>query len=328
MIWHLTGGRVHATDATNAARTMLYDIEAGAWDAEICQLLDIPMEVLPTVRDCAAEFGTTDPALLGAAIPICGVAGDQQAATVGQACFKAGMMKSTYGTGCFALMNTGAVRAHSKFKLLTTIAYQLGGVPTYALEGSIFIAGAAVQWLRDGLNIIDAAGQTQGLALAADPAQDVLIVPAFTGLGAPHWAPSARGAIFGVTRGTGPAEMARAALQSVGYQTADLLAAMRADWTAPAEAVLRVDGGMVASDYTMQFLADIIGAPVDRPVQAETTALGAAYLAGLQAGLCPAPEDFAKSWALDRRFTPQMSQAERTSRTARWGRAVQATLTV
>ena len=328
LIWHLTGGRVHATDATNAARTMLYDIGRGAWDADICQLLDIPMQILPQVRDSADDFGHTDPAILGAAIPIRGVAGDQQAATVGQACFEAGMMKSTYGTGCFALMNTGETRAHSKSKLLTTIAYQLGGKPTYALEGSIFIAGAVVQWLRDGLKIIDAAGQTQALAETADTGQDVLIVPAFTGLGAPYWAPSARGAMFGITRATTRAEMARAGLQSVGYQTLDLITAMRADWPAPDGAVLRVDGGMVASDYTMQFLADIIGAPVDRPEQTETTALGAAYLAGLGAGLCPEPGDFAKSWALERRFTPQMNEAERAAKTARWGRAVQATLAV
>ncbi len=328
LIWHLTGGRVHATDATNAARTMLYDIGVGKWDAGICELLDIPMQILPSVLNSADDFGATDPAILGAAIPIRGVAGDQQAATVGQACFEPGMMKSTYGTGCFALMNTGNVRTHSNSKLLTTIAYQLNGKPTYALEGSIFIAGAVVQWLRDGLQIITAASETQSLANGADDGQDVLIVPAFTGLGAPYWAPSVRGAMFGITRATGPAEIARAALQSVGYQSLDLVTAMRADWPAPDGAVLRVDGGMVASDYTMQFLADIIGAPVDRPELTETTALGAAYLAGLGAGVCPEPVDFAKSWALQRRFSPQMSKAERTAKSARWRRAVQATLAV
>ncbi len=328
LIWHLTGGRVHATDATNAARTMLYNIEAGKWDAEICQLLDIPMQILPNVCNCADDFGVTDPMLFGVPIPIRGVAGDQQAATVGQACFQAGMMKSTYGTGCFALMNTGQVRAHSTSKLLTTIAYQLNGTPCYALEGSIFIAGAVVQWLRDGLHLIDHAGQTQDLAQTADDGQDVMIVPAFTGLGAPYWAPSARGAIFGITRATGPAELARAALESVGYQTLDLVTAMRADWPAPEGAVLRVDGGMAASDYTMQFLSDIIGAPVDRPVQTETTALGAAYLAGLGAGICPDPEDFATSWALERRFAPQMPNNERAQRAARWSRAVSAVLSV
>ena len=328
LIWHLTGGRVHATDATNAARTMLYDIEAGKWDASICEMLDIPMQILPKVCNCADDFGVTDSRLFGVPIPIRGVAGDQQAATVGQACFQAGMMKSTYGTGCFALMNTGQVRAHSTSKLLTTIAYQLNGTPCYALEGSIFIAGAVVQWLRDGLKIIDSAGQTQGLAQTADDGQDVVIVPAFTGLGAPYWAPSARGAMFGITRATSRAELARAALQSVGYQTLDLVTAMRADWPAPEGAVLRVDGGMAASDYTMQFLSDIIGAPVDRPVQTETTALGAAYLAGLGAGICPDPDDFAKSWALDRRFAPQMPPQERAQRAARWGRAVAAVLAV
>ena len=326
LIWNLTGGRVHATDATNAARTMLYDIGRGQWDEDICKALDIPLSLLPEVRDCAAPFGTTRPDLFGHPIPILGVAGDQQAATVGQACFAPGMMKSTYGTGCFALLNTGPDRVASKNRLLTTIAYQLGGKPTYALEGSIFIAGAVVQWLRDGLKIIRSAAETQPLAEAADPSQQVILVPAFTGLGAPYWRPDCRGAIFGLTRNSGPAELARAALESVGFQTRDLLEAMRADWTAAAEGVLRVDGGMTASDWTMQFLADILGAPVDRPVVRETTALGAAYLAGLQAGLCPAPADFSRSWALDRRFEPAMAQADRDEAYARWRRAVQATM--
>ena len=286
------------------------------------------MALLPQVKDCAADFGSTDPALIGHAIPIRGVAGDQQAATVGQACFQPGMMKSTYGTGCFALLNTGGQRVASKNRLLTTIAYQLGGQPTYALEGSIFIAGAVVQWLRDGLKIIGQASDTQRLAETADPSQDLILVPAFTGLGAPYWSPETRGAIYGLTRNSGPAEFARAALQSVGYQTRDLLEAMRADCTTGAQAVLRVDGGMVASAYAMQFLADILGAPVDRPQVTETTALGATYLAGLEAGLCPAPEVFAQSWALDHRFTPQMAEAERVSRYGRWGRAVRATLSV
>ena len=326
LIWNLTGGQVHATDATNAARTMLYDIGRGQWDEDICKALDIPHSLLPEVRDCAAPFGLTRPDLFGHPIPILGVAGDQQAATVGQACFAPGMMKSTYGTGCFALLNTGPDRVASKNRLLTTIAYQLDGRPTYALEGSIFIAGAVVQWLRDGLKIIRSAAETQPLAEAADPSQQVILVPAFTGLGAPYWRPDCRGAIFGLTRNSGPAELARAALESVGFQTRDLLEAMRADWTAAAEGVLRVDGGMTASDWTMQFLADILGAPVDRPVVRETTALGAAYLAGLQAGLCPAPADFSRSWALDRRFEPAMAQADRDEAYARWRRAVQATM--
>ena len=326
LIWQLTGGRVHATDATNAARTLIYNIKTGAWDADICALLDIPMSLLPKVMDSAADYGSTDPAHFGRAIPIRGVAGDQQAATVGQACFEPGMMKSTYGTGCFALLNTGGDMVLSKNRLLTTIAYQLNGTPTYALEGSIFVAGAAVQWLRDGLKIIATAADTQGLADQADQTQQVYLVPAFTGLGAPYWRPDCRGAIFGLTRGTGSPELARAALESVGYQTRDLLEAMHADWGTAAEGVLRVDGGMVASNWAMQFLADILGAPVDRPVVTETTALGAAYLAGLHSGICPEPARFAETWVLERRFAPTMSADLRASKYAGWGRAVAATL--
>ena len=328
LIWKLTGGRVHATDATNAARTMIYNIATNEWDAEICGLLDIPMALLPEVRDCAADYGVTRADLFGYEIQILGVAGDQQAATVGQACFRPGMMKSTYGTGCFALLNTGHQMVPSTNRLLTTIAYRLNGKTTYALEGSIFIAGAVVQWLRDGLKIIREAKETQPLADAADPSQDVILVPAFTGLGAPYWRPDCRGAIYGLTRNSGPAELARAALESVGYQTRDLLEAMRADWGTNAEGILRVDGGMTASDWAMQFLSDILGAPVDRPVVTETTALGAAYLAGLQAGLCSSPEDFQSAWALERRFTPAIDPAIRDAKYARWGRAVAATMSV
>ena len=337
LIWKLTGGRVHATDATNAARTMLYNIRDGRWDADLCALLRVPMALLPEVHDCAADFGRTDAALFGGEIPILGVAGDQHAATLGQACFAPGMMKSTYGTGCFALLNTGDQMVTSRNRLLTTIAYQLGGKVTYALEGSIFIAGAVVQWLRDGLKVIHTAGETGGLAASADPTQDVVLVPAFTGLGAPYWRPDCRGAIYGLTRNSGPAELARAALESVGYQTRDLLEAMKADWGAAADgilrdasesATLRVDGGMTASDWAMQFLADILGAPVDRPQVTETTALGAAWLAGMQAGVCPGPEEFAKGWALERRFVPGMDAALRDAKYARWGRAVAATMTV
>jgi glycerol kinase len=326
LIWRLTAGRVHATDATNAARTLLFDISRNAWDAEICAALDIPMAILPEVRDSADDFGTTAPGLFDAEIPICGVAGDQQAATVGQACFAPGMMKATYGTGCFALLNTGTERVTSSTRMLTTIAYRLKGQTTYALEGSIFMAGAVVQWLRDGLKIIDRADATQALAEAADPAQGVVLVPAFTGLGAPYWQPESRGAVFGLTRNTGPAEMARAALESVGYQTRDLLEAMRADWRGATAGILRVDGGMAASAWAMQFLADIIGAPVDRPVTPETTALGAAYLAGLARGLCPEPAEFGRTWALDRRFEPTMLKADADARYARWQRAVAATM--
>ena len=295
LIWRLTGGAAHVTDATNAARTLMYDIRKGEWSAEICELLNVPMAMLPEVKDSAADFGVTQADILGGEVPILGVAGDQQAATIGQACFEPGMMKSTYGTGCFALLNTGEAPVASKNRMLTTIAYQLDGKPTYALEGSIFIAGAAVQWLRDGMKMISDAAQTGELAPQADPGQDVLLVPAFTGLGAPYWKPDSRGAVFGITRNTGPAEMARAALQSVGYQTRDLWEAMRADWEGDTHVTLRVDGGMSASDWTMQSLSDLIGAPVDRPVMQETTALGAAWLAGMWAGVYPDQAGFAET---------------------------------
>ncbi|CAN5787579.1 glycerol kinase GlpK [soil metagenome] len=327
LIWRLTGGTAHVTDATNACRTMLYNIQGGAWDAEILRLLDIPAAMLPEVRDCAAEFGTTRPDLFGAAIPILGLAGDQQAATIGQACFEPGMLKSTYGTGCFALLNTGDAPARSASRLLATIAYQLDGKPTYALEGSIFIAGAVVQWLRDGLKIIRQAGETQALAEAADPGQEVYLVPAFTGLGAPYWDPDCRGAIFGLTRNSGPAELARAALESVAFQTRDLIEAMKRDWPGQdAGAVLRVDGGMSASDWTMQAVADIIGAPVDRPHLSETTALGAAWLAGMRAGLYPGPAEFAAGWTLERRFEPVLDPERREAKYAGWRDAVSRTL--
>jgi glycerol kinase len=324
LLWRLTGGAVHATDATNAARTLLFNIHRGAWDEDLLTLLDIPRALLPAVRDCSGEFGMTVPELFGGAIAIRGIAGDQQAATIGQACFRPGMLKSTYGTGCFALLNTGETAVASKAKLLTTIAYQLGGKRTYALEGSIFVAGAAVQWLRDGLRLIGAASESGALAAAADPAQEVYLVPAFVGLGAPYWDPEARGAIFGLTRGTGPKELARAALESVCFQTADLVAAMQADWPQAdhSATVLRVDGGMVASDWTMQRLADLLGAPVDRPEIKETTALGAAYLAGLSAGLYPDPERFADAWRLERRFGPAMELATRDRKLAGWRDAV------
>ncbi|MGY6548839.1 MAG: glycerol kinase GlpK [Roseinatronobacter sp.] len=329
LIWNLTGGRVHATDATNAARTMLSDIHKGRWSQTICDLFDIPMAILPEVRDCAADFGVTRADLFGHEIPIFGVAGDQQAATIGQACFSPGMMKSTYGTGCFAVLNTGSTPVASSNKLLTTIAYQLDGTPTYALEGSIFIAGAVVQWLRDGLKVIRAAPETQALAEQADAGQDLILVPAFVGLGAPYWAPEARGAIFGMTRNSGPAEFARAALESVGYQTRDLLEAMQADWTREgAQPSLRVDGGMAANDYAMQFLSDIIGAPVDRPQVLETTALGAAWLAGQRAGVWPGMAEFATGWAVERQFTAQMGAAARDARYERWKRAINAVLGV
>ena len=326
LLWRLTDGRVHATDATNASRTLLFDIRRGEWDDELLRLFGIPRAMLPEVRDCAAEFGTTG--VFGGEVAIRGMAGDQQAATVGQACFTPGMVKSTYGTGCFALLNTGDTPIASQSRLLTTIAYQLGGRRTFALEGSIFVAGAVVQWLRDGLGLIGSAAETGEMAALADPAQDVYFVPAFVGLGAPYWNPDVRGAIFGLTRGTGPRELARAALESVCFQTADLLVATARDWSAGggAETVLRVDGGMTASDWTMQRLADVIGAPVDRPEIKETTALGAAYLAGLQAGLYPEPSRFADIWRLERRFGPTMDAATRDRKLAGWRRAMDGVL--
>ncbi len=326
LIWRLTGGKVHATDATNAARTLLFDIHKGEWSRDMCELLDVPMQMLPEVRDCAANFGETKNDILGGSIAILGVAGDQHAATIGQACFQPGMVKSTYGTGCFALLNTGDKAVASQNKMLTTIAYQLDGQRTYALEGSIFIAGAAVQWLRDALKLIADASEAGALARQADPSQEVTMVPAFTGLGAPYWKPDCRGAVFGLTRSSGPAELARAVLQSVAFQTRDLVQAMQADWQADGDVVLRVDGGMSASDWTMQSLSDILGAPVDRPVMQETTALGAAWLAGMQAGVYPDADGFAKIWALDRRFSPEMAEADRTASYARWQRAVQAAM--
>lgn len=327
LIFRLTGGRVHATDATNASRTLLYNIRENAWDEELLGILDIPAAMLPEVRDCADDFGASDPDLFGSAIPIRGVAGDQQAATIGNACFRPGMMKSTYGTGCFALLNTGGDFVASRNRLLTTIAYRLNGETTYALEGSIFVAGAAVQWLRDGLGLIGQAPESGPLAERADSAQRVYLVPAFTGLGAPHWDPDARGALFGLTRNTGPAEIARAALESVAYQTLDLLTAMHGDWSgASEETVLRVDGGMVASDWTMQRLADILAAPVDRPDVLETTALGAAWLAGSAVGAWPDRDGFAERWALERRFLPKLDAASRESAIAGWHDAVGRTL--
>lgn len=328
VIYNLTGGRIHATDATNASRTLLYNIAENGWDEELLGILRIPAVMLPEVKDCADDFGTTDPDLFGAAIPISGVAGDQQAATIGNACFYPGMMKSTYGTGCFALLNTGQDRVASSNRMITTIAYRLNGETTYALEGSIFIAGAAVQWLRDGLGIIDKASDAGMLAEKADPGQRVYIVPAFTGLGAPYWDPEARGAIFGLTRNSGPAEFARAVLESVAYQTLDLLVAMKKDWgDHPIETVLRVDGGMAASDWTMQHLSDILASPVDRSAVQETTALGAAWLAGSKAGVWPGREDFASAWARNRRFEPVMHETVRQAMIAGWRDAISRSIT-
>ena len=328
LIWRLTGGKSFVTDATNASRTLIYNIADNAWDQSLLDILKIPAAMLPEVKDCADDFGVTEKSLFGAEIPILGVAGDQQAATIGQACFEPGMMKSTYGTGCFAVLNTGRDMVPSKNRLLTTIAYRLDGETTYALEGSIFIAGAAVQWLRDGIGVIDKASKSGDLAAKADPQQDVYLVPAFTGMGAPHWDAEARGAMFGLTRATGPAEIARAALEAVCYQTRDLLDAMCRDWkNRSGDTVLRVDGGMVASDWTMQRLSDLLDAPVDRPKILETTALGAAWLAGSKAGVWPDRKAFAKSWARERRFEPEMDPKTRVAKIKGWKDAVRRTLT-
>lgn len=327
LIWRLTGGQVHATDATNASRTLLFNIAKNAWDEELLKLFNIPRAMLPEVKDCADDFGVTDTEILGAAIPILGVAGDQHAAMIGQACFAKGMLKATFGTGCFALLNTGADKVLSRNRLLTTIAYRLNGEVTYALEGSIFVAGAAVQWLRDGLKIIKNAAETGELALKADETQDVYLVPAFVGLGAPHWDAEARGAIYGLTRNSGPAEISKAALESVAYQAHDLLEAMHKDWkTDTSDIVLRVDGGMVASDWTMQNLADILNAPVDRPVILETTALGAAWLAGMKAGLWGDMQAFAKGWQQQQRFEPLMEPVIRKRKISGWHKSVRSTL--
>ncbi len=321
LLWRLTGGAVHATDITNAARTLLYDIRRQCWDRDMLTLFGVPEAILPEVRDNDAEFGSTPKDLFGRSLPITGMAGDQQAATVGQACFQPGMMKSTYGTGCFALMNTGPEAVTSRNRLLTTIAYRIGGETAYALEGSIFIAGAAVQWLRDGLGLIASAPETQTLAEQADPTQDVFLVPAFTGLGAPYWDSRARGAIFGLTRATGPAEIARAVLDAVCFQTRDLLEAMAGDGAAPPR-TLRVDGGMVENDWVLQRLADILGCAVERPLVSETTALGAAYLAGLSSGFFSGLSDLAEKWQATDRFEPNMPEAERRRHYEGWLDAV------
>lgn len=320
LIWRLTGGRSHVTDATNASRTLLFNIHQQCWDEDLLALLNVPASLLPEVFDCAADFGITSESLLGEEIPIAGVAGDQQAALVGQACFEPGMIKSTYGTGCFMMLNTGEQALTSSNKLLTTVGYRLKGKTTYALEGSIFVAGAAIQWLRDGLGIIDSAQQSEALAASLDSNHGLYLVPAFTGLGAPHWDPDARGAIFGITRDTGPAQLVRATLESVCYQSFDLLEATRRDGSTPAR--LRIDGGMVENNWLCQFLADLLGIVVERPAQTETTALGAAYLAGLQVGIFSSPDDIAARWQVEREFVPAMDDKTRKLLLADWHAAV------
>ncbi len=320
LLWRLTGGKVHASDATNASRSLLLDIRKGSWDPDLEKLLGVPESMLPKVVDCAGAHGIATADILGAEVPVLGMAGDQQAATIGQACIKPGMVKATYGTGCFALLNTGSIAVHSRSRLLTTIAYQLGGQRTYALEGSIFVAGAAVQWLRDGLNVIAKSSDVEAIAQKANPEHGVYVVPAFVGLGAPYWDADARGAILGLTRDSGPGEIAAATLDSVCYQTRDLVEAMRADGAQIDE--LRVDGGMVVNDPLMQRLADTVGAPVERPKVTETTALGAAFLAGLQAGLWSSLDALSATWALDRAFKPAEGAASRDRRYAGWQDAV------
>jgi glycerol kinase len=320
LLWKLSGGRLHLTDASNASRTLLYNLHTGDWDPQLLEFFGVPAALLPEVRDCAADYGTSAPDLFGGAIPIGAMVGDQQGATVGQACFKPGMIKSTYGTGCFLVLNTGAQPAQSRHRLLGTVGYRLGGVTTHALEGSIFVAGAAVQWLRDAMRLIGAAGESEALARSIADTQGVYLVPAFTGLGAPYWDPEARGAIFGLTRDSGIAQIVRAALESVCYQTRDLLEAMREDATPPTE--LRVDGGMAVNDWLMQFLSDILRIPVVRPQTVETTALGAAQLAGLQAGVYASLEEIGAQWRVDRRFEPALDAARADALYAGWGEAV------
>ena len=329
LLSRFTAGKRHATDATNASRTLLLDLKTGRWDESMLAFFRVPKRMLPEVSDTATEFGMMEAAFFGAPIPIRAMIGDQQAAMVGQACLKAGMMKSTYGTGCFALLHTGETPISSRNRLLTTIAYQLGGKRSYALEGAIFIAGAAVQWLRDAMGIIRSSEEVNTLAAKANPKERVMLVPAFTGLGAPWWDADARGAIFGLTRASGAAELARAVIESVGFQTADLLDAMRADWPKGAHAatVLRVDGGMANSDIAMQFLADVLDAAVDRPAGTETTARGAAYLAGREAGIYPDLDKLEGLWQLERRFLPAMDAAARASRLVHWRDAVSRTRT-
>jgi glycerol kinase len=320
LLWRLSGGKVHASDATNASRSLLLDIHTGAWEADLLKLIGVPRSLLPKVVDCSGELGVATADILGAPVPVLGMAGDQQAATVGQACIKPGMVKATYGTGCFALLNTGSIAVRSHNRLLTTIAYQLAGRRTYALEGSIFVAGAAVQWLRDGLGLIGKSSEVEAVARNAKAGHGVYMVPAFVGLGAPYWDAGARGALLGLTRDTGPAEIAAATLDSVCYQTRDLVDAMRGDGAQIDE--LRVDGGMVVNDWLMQRLADTVGTPVERPMVTETTALGVAFLAGLQAGLWPSLEALSKTWALGRAFQPAEDSASRDRRYAGWQDAV------
>ena len=321
LLWRLTGGRVHATDVTNASRTLLYDIHAQCWDEELLRLLRVPRALLPEVRDSSEVYGATEPGLFGPQLPIAGIAGDQQAALIGQACFRPGMAKSTYGTGCFLLLNTGAVAVTSTNRLLTTPAYRIGGRIAYALEGSIFVAGAAVKWLRDGLKVLESASETAVLAARLPDDHGVYLVPAFVGLGAPHWDPGARALLCGLTLDTSAAHIARAALEAVAYQTLDLTEAMQRDGAQP-PAAIRIDGGMAANDWLCQFLADILQARVERPAELETTALGAAFLAGLATGVWPDLGSLAARSGTAAVFEPRMHQARRAALLAGWHQAL------
>ncbi len=325
LLWHLTGGKSHKTDATNASRTMLFNIHQQQWDQELLDLFNIPSSMLPEVLDCAADFGESNAEVFGAPIPISGIAGDQQAALFGQACFKQGMAKSTYGTGCFLIINTGDQAVKSQHKLLTTVGYRLNGKVSYALEGSIFIAGAAVQWLRDGIKIIDNANQVEALARSVSDNSQLVMVPAFTGLGAPHWDPNARGAIFGITRDTGIADFVAAALKAVCYQTKDLIKAIEDENIALGK--LRVDGGMANNDWMLQFLSDLVDVEVQRPALVETTALGAAYLAGLQSGIFTSLDDIAQQWQCQAEFPPKWDDEQRQKHQNLWHESVEKVLT-
>lgn len=324
LLWRLTSGRTHATDATNASRTLLFNIHTQQWDSELLELFNIPETILPHVKDSADDFGYTDAELFGETIPILSVAGDQHAALIGQGCIRSGMIKSTYGTGCFTLLNTGNKAIYSKNRLLTTIGYRIDNSVHYALEGSIFNAGTTIKWLRDTLAIIESTSETSELAAHSSKHSGVVFVPAFTGLGAPYWDPNARGAIYGLTRTTGPSELVRAALESLGYQSAELLSSMQRDGAEITR--LRVDGGMTQNDWMLQFLADITGKDVEKPVMIEATALGAAGLASLYAGVISSIEEMDERWELDCRYRPQLPFSERQELLCKWDKAVQSTI--
>ena len=320
LLWRLTGGRVHATDATNASRTLLFNIHSQEWDEDLLAMFSIPRQLLPEVRDCAADFGLAGDDCLGGDVPVCGIAGDQQAALIGQAGFQPGMTKSTYGTCCFVVANTGGEALHSENQLLTTIAMRINGEVTYGLEGSVFVAGSALQWLRDELRVIDSAPESEAIARATGVVEDVYVVPAFAGLGAPYWDPDARGAILGLTRGSGRDDVVTATLQSVAFQTCDLITAMSEDGIKPS--VIRVDGGMVANDWFLQFLSDVLNIPVERPENVESTVLGAAYLAGYQVGVVSSPDAIGELWKRDALFEPAMKADRRERLLAGWNDAV------